>query len=195
MIGLAFLEKTAAFRRIDLHWCLTLEPSKVKAFERKPQEHATDTSRMLADLEKTATLFEGHLGSSLGLRLLGKAEAFQFFSYLFNLEEWASCDQLRSDTGVDRQIVKSPVAWHSDHVQVGQRHVQMFSLKTTPEASRPCLFSELADARLRQRSVHDLAGEVHLGGAQRDRRPGEVHLVLQGGRADARDERAGYSLA
>ena len=31
-----------------------------------------DTSRMLADLEKTATLLEGHLGSSLGLRLLEK---------------------------------------------------------------------------------------------------------------------------
>src|SRR5271155_6152287 len=30
---LTFLEKFAAFRRIDLHWCLTLEPSKVKAFE------------------------------------------------------------------------------------------------------------------------------------------------------------------
>ena len=102
-----------------------------------------DTSRMLADLEKTATILEGHLGSSLGLRLLGKDEAFQFFSYLFNLEEWAEQDQLRSDTGVDRQIVKSPVAWHSDHLQVGKRHVQMFSLKTTPEASRPCLFSGL----------------------------------------------------
>src|SRR6202042_3181005 len=82
-------------------------------------------------------------GSSLGLRLLDKTETFQFFSYLFNLEEWAELDQLRSDTGVDRQIVKSPVAWHSDHVMVGKRHVQMFSLKTTPEASRPCLFSGL----------------------------------------------------
>ena len=137
---LTHLDKTAAFRRIDLHWCLTLEPSKAKAFERKPQENAVDTSRMLSDLEKTATLLEGHLGSSLGLKLLGKAEAFQFFSYLFNLEEWADRDQLREDTGVDRQIVKSAVAWHSDHVQVGKRHVQMFSLKTTPEASRPCLF-------------------------------------------------------
>ena len=37
---LAFLSKTAAFRRIDLHWCLTLEPAKVKAFERKPKENA-----------------------------------------------------------------------------------------------------------------------------------------------------------
>ncbi len=140
---LTFLEKSAGFRRIDLHWCLTLELSKVKAFERKPQENAVDTSRMLADLEKTAIILQVHLGSAIGLRLLGKAETFQFFSYLFNLEEWAEQDQLRSDAGVDRQIVKTPVAWHSDHLQVGKRHVQMFSLKTTPEASRPCLFSGL----------------------------------------------------
>ena len=140
---LTFLENTAGFRRIDLHWCLTLGPSKVKAFERKPQENAVDTSRVLADLEKTATILQSHLGNAIGLRLLGKAETFQFFSYLFNLEEWAEQDLLRSDTGVDRQIVKTPVAWHSDHLQVGKRHVQMFSLKTTPEASRPCLFSGL----------------------------------------------------
>jgi type IV secretion system protein VirB4 len=140
---LTFLEKRAGFRRIDLHWCLTLEPSKVKAFEQKPQENTADTSRMLSDLQKTATILEGHLGGSLGLRLLDKNGAFQFFSYLFNLEAWSAQDQLRSDTGVDRQIVKNPVAWHSDHLQVGKRHVQMFSLKTTPEASRPCLFSGL----------------------------------------------------
>jgi ABC-type cobalamin/Fe3+-siderophores transport system ATPase subunit len=140
---LTHLEKTASFRRIDLHWCLTLEPSQVKAFEQKPQENAVDTSRMLAEIQKTAAILQSHLGSTLGLRLLGKADAFQFFSYLFNLEEWAGQDRLRSDTGADRQIVNSPVAWHSDYLQVGKRHVQMFSLKATPEASRPCLFSGL----------------------------------------------------
>ena len=108
-----------------------------------------DTSRMLAELEKTATILQSHLGSALGLRLLDKADAFQFFSYLFNLEEWAGEDQLRSDTGVDRQIVKSPVAWHSDYLQVGKRHVQMFSLTTTPEALRSCLFSGLLTLGLR----------------------------------------------
>jgi len=140
---ITFLEKTAAFRRIDLHWCLTLEPSKIKAFERKPQENAADASRILTELEKTATILQSHLGDTLGLRLVGKSETYQFFSYLFNLEEWAGDDQLRCDTGVDRQIVKSTVAWHSDYLQVGRRYVQMFSLKTTPEASRPCLFSGL----------------------------------------------------
>jgi type IV secretion system protein VirB4 len=140
---LAFLEKSASFRRIDLHWCLTLEPPKASTLAHKPKEHAADTTRMLVDLEKTATLLEGHLAGSFGLRLLEKNAVYQFFSYLFNLEEWAAKDNLSADDGVDRQIVKSPVAWHSDHLTIGRRYVQMFSLKTTPEASRPCLFSGL----------------------------------------------------
>lgn len=140
---LTFLDRTAGFRRIDLHWCLTLEPPGLKAFERKPQANAYETSRMLAELEKTVALLEGHLADSIGLQRLVKNATFQFFSYLFNLEDWAERDQLRADNGVDRQVVKSAVAWHQDHVQVGKRHVQMFSLKTTPEASRPCLFSGL----------------------------------------------------
>ncbi len=140
---LRFLEETAAFRRIDLHWCLTLEPSSVKAFERKPPENAAQTSRMLAELQKTATLLAGNLASTVGLRPLDKQSTFRFLSYLFNLEDWADDGQLRADTGVDRQIVQSPVSWELDHLRIGRRYVQMYSLKTVPEASRPCLFSDL----------------------------------------------------
>jgi len=140
---LSFLDKTAKFRRIDLYWCLTLEPARANPFERKPEENAIESSRMLAQLEKTAKILETNLLGSIGLRLLGKEQAYQFFSYLFNLEPWAEYSQLQGDTGVDRQIVKSPVSWDSDHLRVGKRHVQMFSLKIPPEASRPCLFSDL----------------------------------------------------
>ena len=141
---LRFLEQEAGFRRMDIHWCLTIEPSKVKAFDREPKENAPATSRMLGQLEKTATLLAGNLGGLLGLQLLSKDTAFQFFSYLFNLEDWAEQDHLRTNDGVDRQIVKSPVHWDSDHLRIGKRFVQMFSLQMTPEASRPCLFSDLA---------------------------------------------------
>ncbi len=137
------LAKNGRFRRVDLHWCLTLEAPQMKAFTRKPLENASGNGRMLAHLQKTATLLEGHLGNLIGLQLLDKQRLFAFFSYLFNLEDWAEQDQLRADQGVDRQIVKSPVAWHHDHLEVGRRHVQMFSLQATPEASRPCLFSDL----------------------------------------------------
>jgi type IV secretion system protein VirB4 len=140
---LTFLEKTAGFRRIDLHWCLTFEPSQKNPFERKPSEKADDHARMLSSLQKTATILESHLRSNVGLRLLDKVEAFPFFSYLYNLEPWCEHDRLTRDTGVDRQIVKSPLSWHSDHLRVGKRYVQMFSLMNTPEISRPCQFSGL----------------------------------------------------
>ena len=139
----AHLAQNARFRRIDLHWCLTQEPPKVKSLSRKPDENAAANARMLADLQKTATLLEGHLANAIGLHSLDKQTAFQFFSYLFNLQDWAEQDGIRSDEGVDRQIVKNPIAWHSDHLEVGRRHVQMFSLQAAPEASRPGLFSDL----------------------------------------------------
>ena len=138
-----FLEKEAGFRRMDLHWCLTVEPEKAEAFKKKPQANEFATSRLLTELQKAASLPAGNLGSLLGLKVLDKNAAFQFFSYLFNLEDWAEQDHLRSDEGVDRQIVKSPVHRESDHLRVGKRFVQMFSLKMTPEVSRPCHFSEL----------------------------------------------------
>ena len=139
----AHLAQYARFRRVDLHWCLTLEPYKPTGLSRKPDENAATNARMFADLQKTAILLQSHLERAIGLQLLDKQTVFQFFSYLFNLRDWAEHDRLRSDEGVDRQVVKNPVAWHSDHLEVGRRHVQMFSLQATPEASRFGLFSDL----------------------------------------------------
>jgi type IV secretion system protein VirB4 len=186
---LSFLDKSAGFRRIDLHWCLTLEPPKAATFTRKPKEHGTDTTRMLADLEKTATLLEGHLSGSLGLRLLKKNAVHQFFSYLFNLEEWAAKYTLSADDGVDRQIVNSPVSWHSDHLTIGRRYVQMFSLKTTPEASRPCLFSGLMALDCDSILLTTWRPKSTSAARRRDRCPRKVHLVFQSWRPNAGDER------
>src|SRR5271163_4103212 len=141
---LTFLDKTAGFRRIDLHWCLAIEPQQTNPFQKNPSEQAGDHARMLSTLQKTATILETHLSSTIGLRLLKKTEAFPFLSYLFNLEPWCEYDQLRSDSGADRQIVRSAVSWHNDHLRVGKRYVQMFSLMNTPDISRPCQFSGLS---------------------------------------------------
>ena len=99
---LGFLKDRAAFRRIDLHWCLTIEPKQANPFQRKPKDQADENSRMLVDLDKATTILVSNLGNSIGLKQLCKNGTFQFFSYLFNLEECAEADQLRSDTGVDR---------------------------------------------------------------------------------------------
>ena len=142
---ITFLENTARFRRIDLHWCLTIEPDARSLFSQKPKEHKGSTDRQLFELEKAATILEAQMSDSIGLKFLGKEQAFQFFSYLFNLEAWASQAHLHSDAGVDRQLVTSPVEWHSDYLRIGCRYVQMFPLINTPEISRPCLFTNLMD--------------------------------------------------
>ena len=140
---LSFLNENAGFRRIDLFWCLTVEPSQTNPLDKKPKDAEADNIRRLAMLRKTASILETQLSSSIGFRVLNKHEAFPFFSYLFNLEPWADHAALATDTGLDRQIVRSPVAIEGDHLRVGKRYVQMFTLMNNPEVSRPCQFSGL----------------------------------------------------
>lgn len=140
---LTFLNTNAGFRRIDLHWVLTIEPDQENPLDRKPKDAAVSNTRRLAMLRKTASILETQLGPVIGLRILDKAEAFPFFSYLFNLEPWADHAKLRGDNGLDRQIVQSPVAIDGEHLRVGKRYVQLFSLMDAPEVSRPCQFAGL----------------------------------------------------
>ncbi len=140
---LSFLNESAGFRRVDLFWCLTVEPSQANPLDKKPKDAEADTIRRLAMLRKTSSILETQLSSSIGFRVLNKHEAFPFFSYLFNLEPWADHAALQTDTGLDRQIVRSPVAIEGDHLRVGKRYVQMFTLMNNPEVSRPCQFSGL----------------------------------------------------
>ena len=142
---LDFLAKTANFRRIDLHWCLTLEPELSNPFAAKPKEQARENERLINQLEKAAKILETHLSGVIGLKLVGKEKAFKFFCELFNLEEWAGYTPLVSDQGVDQQIVNSAVSWQQDHLRVGKRHVQMFSLTSTPAASQPCLYNGITN--------------------------------------------------
>ena len=62
-----FLNRTARFRRIDLHWCLTIEPDVSNPLSRKPKEQRGATDRQLFDLEKAATILESHMSDSIGL--------------------------------------------------------------------------------------------------------------------------------
>jgi type IV secretion system protein VirB4 len=73
----AFLGKNAGFRRIDLHWCLTLEPPKAQALVPKPKVNAIATSRLLIELQKAATILDSQLGDAIGLRVKGGAKPGQ----------------------------------------------------------------------------------------------------------------------
>lgn len=140
---LEYLKANAGYRRVELFWCLTFEPSQANPLKRRPKEAAASTAGRIATLQKTASILEAQLGPRIGLQFLDKDQAFPFFTYLFNLEPWAKHAVLGSDTGLDRQIVRSPVATEGDHLRVGRRYVKMFTLVDAPEISRPCQFSGL----------------------------------------------------
>jgi type IV secretion system protein VirB4 len=201
---LAFLDKTANFRRIDLHWCLTFEPELVNPFAAKPKDKANENARLLADLQKAASILETHLNAHIGIQLLEKEQTFQFFCELFNLEEWAGETRLIADTGVDQQIVSSAVSWESDHLRVGKRYVQMFTMTSTPVASQPCLFSAITNLNCdsvlcttwRPKSAASVRKEI---GAQEKRldffKVGIFQRVMAGRNFAALDKGAGAKAA
>ena len=193
---LAFLEKTAGFRRIDLHWCLTLEPPKVKALRAQAAGDMPPTPRgCWPTLKRRQRLLEGHLGSSLGIEDARQERRHSSSS--------ATCSILKSGPlKTDFAAIRRGPADREEPGCMAQRPPHNW------QAIRPDVLSEdnagsiaalpvlgPLDARLRQRAVHDVAAKVHVRRAQRDRRAGEVHLVLQSRRADARDERARYRVA
>src|SRR5215472_15423128 len=142
----AFLHENAQLRRIELFWCLTIEPSANQSFGKKkltPEQYGRQCARFIAQIQKTAEILTSQLSDLLGLGLLSKDETAGFFSYLLNFEDWSLDRRLSSDENVDRQLVNSSVSWHPDHLRIGKHYVQMFSLLNNPSGSRPHLFAAL----------------------------------------------------
>src|SRR5215471_4525504 len=141
-----FLHEHAQLRRIELFWCLTIEPSANQSFGKKkltPEQYGRQCARFIAQIQKTAEILTSQLSDLLGLGLLSKDETAGFFSYLLNFEDWSLDRRLSSDENVDRQLVNSSVSWHPDHLRIGKHYVQMFSLLNNPSGSRPHLFAAL----------------------------------------------------
>jgi type IV secretion system protein VirB4 len=145
-----FLRQTAQFRRIELFWCLTIEPQP-SAAKLSPAAHVAQSNRAIATLTKTADILLSQLSALIGLKLLTKIEVLPFFAYILNLEDWALEQQLASDYNLDAQVVHSSIQWHQNYLRIGKQYVQLFSLTGDPAASRPNLFSAL-----RQIDVHGI---------------------------------------
>lgn len=143
---IAFLERTAEFRQIELFWVFTVEPERKGAFGSKtlsPSQYAQQTSKLISQVERIAENFATHVNDVLAPRLLAKDDVASFFAYLLNLEPWALATKLTSEERVDEQIIRSSIEWHGDHLRVGRQHVQLFSLLDSPAASRANLFGTL----------------------------------------------------
>jgi type IV secretion system protein VirB4 len=141
-----YLNHNAHFRRIELFWCLTIEPAASRAFGKKkltPEQYGRQITRFIAQVHKTAEILVSQLADLIGLRLLGKDETAFFFGYLLNLEDGSLDRRLTSDENVDRQIASSSISWYPDHLRIGKHYAQMFSLLNNPAGARPNLFAAL----------------------------------------------------
>ena len=143
---IAFLNETANFRRIELFWVVTVEPPKKNSLGSKalsPQQFERQTSRSIAQTERSAEMLTVQLEDLLGLRLLRQDEAVSFWAYLLNLEPWALTTKLASRERVDTQLVRSSIQWTDEHLRIGRQYAHFFSLLDSPGGSRPNLFGAL----------------------------------------------------
>ena len=142
----AFLNETANFRRIELFWVITIEPSKKTSFGSKslsPHEYERQTRRYIGQVERTAEMIAAQLEDLLGLRLLHQDDVASFWAYLLNLEPWALDIKLQSSERVDTRLVRSSIHWTDEHLRIGKQYAQFFSLLENPGGSRPNLFGAL----------------------------------------------------
>ena len=144
-----FLEQSGLYS-IRLFLVVLLEPSTIGkaklSFSAKSLLRVL-TAELEANREKLlgqAQAFERTIGDLLGLRLLPKSEAFQFFRILANLDrQTAEAQTLCHDSHVDFYMTSSPIAPFRDGLRVGHQNVEVLSLRETPSETFPNVFREL----------------------------------------------------
>jgi len=145
-----FLEQKGIYG-IRLYLVVLLEPGTIgkkaansflnkRALRLLTRELKDNREKLLAQTQA----FERTIGDLLGLRPLSKAEAFQLFRVLANLDRHeANAQTLRHDSHVDFYMTSSAAAPHREGLRVGQQNVEVLSLRDTPSETFPNLFREL----------------------------------------------------
>ncbi len=145
-----FLEQKGLYS-IRLYLAVVLEPGAIgkkaassflnkKALRVLTRELKENRERLLAQTHA----FERSIGDLIGLRLLPKADAFQFFRVLANLDrETAEMQTLRHDSHVDFYMTSSAAAPHRDGLRIGHQNVEVLSLRELPTETFPNVSRDL----------------------------------------------------
>ena len=138
--------------QLRLVYVILYEPQSLTGGSWKRTLSNRKVLRVLADqLERNRTILLGHVESFrrtlddlLGLRILAKGEAFQFFRLLANLDpEIAGAERLKFDGHVDYFLPSVPVACVREGVRVGDADVEVLSLREPPAETFPNVIREL----------------------------------------------------
>lgn len=105
---------------------------------------AEQLNRNQTTLRHHVDSFVRTIGDLLGITLLDKAESFQFFRLLGNLDQHlASAERLKYDSHVDYYISSLPLACTTDGVRLGDAELEVLSLREPPTATFPNLLRDL----------------------------------------------------
>ena len=103
-----------------------------------------DLDRAVGQLHQKATAFEVQLADTLRPVRLGKPDAFRFFRRLLNYTPHkAAGATLRHDTHLDYFVADCSVDCHRDHLDVGDSHVKVLTMKEPPGATFAHLLEDL----------------------------------------------------
>lgn len=133
-----FLNSNGGFASIELFWALSVEPDEKTGLNDWDSDQAKNS--YLEMLEKASSVIVEQFSEDLGLKLLGKNEAFSFFSYLSNLEPYSVEREPEADYALDRQLATFGLNWHKDHITLNNRYAKFFSALRAPKSIRPNLF-------------------------------------------------------
>jgi len=102
-----------------------------------------DFDRVVAHLHQKATAFEVQLADSVRPTRLGKAEAFRFFRRVVNCTAVPTGAGPKYDTHLDYFVAESPVDCHRTHLDVGDAHVKVLTMKEPPSGTYAHILEDL----------------------------------------------------
>ena len=136
------LEEKADLGQIEIYF--TILASTGKTGRQLPSQVQRANAQARRILESSLTSLEAQLADVCEVRRLLKRDIFSFYRHVLNLEPSVGCAvRLKRNDAVDYQLVNSHLAWNADHLRIGSRFVQMWSMKELPSSSAPNLWGEL----------------------------------------------------
>jgi hypothetical protein len=134
---------------IRLFLVILLDPGALGRSQWISNRHAIRAAE--AHLKRNQATLTGHVESFhrtiddlLGLTILPKAEVFQFFRMLGNLDqETAGAEGLKYDSHVDYYIPSLPLACASEGIRIGDAELEVLSLREPPVSTCPNVLREL----------------------------------------------------
>ena len=145
--------KTCGLYTIRIVYVLLYEPASAKlpkglGTQNLARAMARDRERRRSFLRARADSFVRQVGDLLGLQVVERRKAFQFFRLLINLDPAiAKAESVKSDGRIDYYLPSLPVECRKDGIRIGRADVEVLTMREQPRETFPNLLRGLLKIR------------------------------------------------